>query len=239
MNLPKGGRVMKKTMLAIIFVAIALLMGCAMVTMKDNNRMLSKKNPTVVIIAGESETIRSQMKTLQNAFPDTVLVISKKFYPPNRAADEVLKQLQDKNIEGPIILIGYSWFGHVARMIDAENPNLVVAIVTIGTALGNFRFTPEFISDIFFRPHDNDSQTPLYVLGAVSKNVQADHWWIIDKKQSDGLVGIASVMDTGKRVVKEKAIFYDFEHCMLLEDSKSINQIKAWLNPWLKVEKER
>lgn len=138
-------------------------------------------------------------------------------------------------VEGPFILIGYSWSGQVVRLIDINNPGLVVAIVTIGTALGKLKWVPEFFSDIAFRPSDEHSKTPLFVVGSFVENPPVDHWWVGNKKRSDGIVDVASVMDTGNREIAGKAIFEGDAHHQLLEDPRALNQIKEWLKPYLMI----
>lgn len=227
---------MKKANISIIVAIITtlLLLGCVTVkTVNDNNKTFSPgAPPTIIIVAGESETIRDQMKVLKNTFPGSELVISKEFFSFNSAEEDVLRQIRDRGILGPLVLIGYSGFGKVVREIDAKNPGLVVAIVTFGTALGKLRFIPEFISNIALRPDDAYSKTPLLVVGGFVKNDTDDHWWVADKNRSDGVVDIASVTDLGNRQA-ELAVFEGLEHYMLLEDPKVMNKIKIWLRPYL------
>ena len=232
---------MKKILIAIVAIAATLLAGCASINVarEDNNKIFSKENPTVVIITLDNGVALEQMKTLQDSLPGSVVIVCKKLFPPQRTFKEVMEQLKEKEINGSWILIGYSRLGYVARVIDIKNPGRVAAIVTIGTALGKFRFTPEFVSDIFFRPDDDCSQTPLFVVGGISKELHEKHWWIINNNQTDGLVDIDSVMDTGKRKIAGKAVFEGDQHHELLKDQKFIIQIQTWLKPWLKPEEEK
>lgn len=227
-----------KKMVVIMIMVGTLFSGCVIVKMMDNNKMSSTGVPTVVIVAVESKTIRDQMKTLQKTFSGSVLITSKKFFAFGYAKKDVLRQIQNRGIVGPLVLIGYSGFGKVVREIDEDNSGLVVAVVTIGTALGKFRFVPEFFSDIALRPADSNSKTPLFVIGSFVENPPVDHWWVKDKKHSDGIVDIATVMDTGDREVAGKAIIEGDEHHQLLEDQRAMNQIKEWLEPYLKVKEK-
>lgn len=204
-------------------VAFLLINGCAGTTSGDTTLALDSA-PTIVIIGGAYST-RTQMEMLRGHFPGSIVIVPEKYFPLWLGADAVLKQIKNKGVQGNLILIGHSWGGLIAREIDGEHPGLVKAVVTIATPAGNFRLTPNAVSDFALRPTDSDSTTPLYIIGGYKSPVK--RWWMLTD-ESDGVVDISSLMATGKRSVKASAIFKR-EHVELLQDINVADQVKTWI----------
>lgn len=223
---------MKTLMISAVAIVIALaITGCAGIK-TINYETLPGGSPTVVIV-GVYKAPPEQMKSLQDAFPGSVVIIPREYFPPSSFMEDVLAQLKEKSLKGPFIFIGYSWSGRGVRDIDAANPGLVKAVVTIGTVMGKLKFVPEFISDIAFRPDDDHSQTPLFVICGFKEDLVVERWWIKDKKRSDGLADVDSIMDTGRRAVAGRAVFDGNEHHQVLDDPRAIKQLQVWLEPYL------
>ena len=204
---------------------MALLLADVCAETKQENITLSVPSGATIVIIGGANSTTEQLELLRGNFPGSVVIVPDKFYPLWFGADTVLRQIQDKGVKGKLVLIGHSWGGLLAREIDGEHPDLVKAVVTIATPCGNFRYTPEGVSNAALRPQDGNSKTPLYIIGG-RKNA-AQRWWM-RTDDSDGIVDISSVMATGERTVKGSAIL-EGEHSELLRDPKVLGQIKQWL----------
>jgi len=203
---------------------VVFLAGCASVKL-TNTTTVNDSDYTVVIIGGSNST-PTQLELLHRSFPGSVVIVPEIYYPLWLGSDAVLRKIKEKGVTGRLVLIGYSWGGLIAREIDGEHPNLAKAIVTIATPCGNFKYTPEGLSDIVIRPQDSSSRTPLYIIGAYRDDA-VKRWWMTTEK-SDGVVDIASVMATGERAVRGFTILYG-EHSELLQDTNVIAQIQKWL----------
>lgn len=203
--------------------AFLLINGCAGV--KSRDAALSRDNAPAIVIIGGAYCTGAQMEMLRSYFPGSVTIVPEKYFPLWLGADAVLQQIRSKGVQGDLILIGHSWGGLIAREIDGEHPGLVRAVVTIATPSGNFRLTPDAVSDFALRPKDDNSTTPLYIIGGYKSPVK--RWWMLTD-ESDGVVDISSLMATGKRSVKASAIF-EREHVELLQDINVADQIKTWL----------
>jgi pimeloyl-ACP methyl ester carboxylesterase len=215
---------MGKIVAACISIMALVLADVCADTKQENITLSQGSGPTIVIIGGANSTTE-QLELLRGNFSGSVVIVPDKYYPLWLGADTVLRQIKDNGVKGKLVLIGHSWGGLLAREIDGEHPNLVKAVVTIATPCGNFRYTPEGVSNVALRPQDGNSKTPLYIIGG-RKNV-AQRWWM-KTDDSDGVVDISSVMATGERTVKGSAIL-EGEHSELLQDLKVIGQIKQWL----------
>jgi pimeloyl-ACP methyl ester carboxylesterase len=203
--------------------ALLLIAGCA--GMKSRNTAPSRDNAPTIVIIGGAYCTGEQMEFLRSYFPGSIAIVPEKYFPLWLGADAVLMQLKNKGVKGNLILIGHSWGGLIAREIDGEHPGLVKAIVTIATPSGNFRLTPDAVSDFALRPKDDNSTTPLYIIGGYKSPVR--RWWMLTD-ESDGVIDLSSLMATGKRSVEASAIF-EREHVALVQDIKVADQIKNWL----------
>jgi len=213
---------MKKAVLAAV---IALsFSGCATTTKMYDTKVSYSGAPTVVIIGGANP---EPMEALRNAFPGSLVVIPEKYYPLGSGADAVLAQIRRAGVQGRLMLIGHSWGGLLARTIDARNPGLIVAVVTIATPL-DIRFMPTGLGDPF-HPDDTNSGTPLYVIAGVKLGAEKKWWMMAD--ESDGVVDVASAMNFAGREVKASAIFRgeSAEHTAITGNPLVADQIRIWL----------
>lgn len=244
----RKGVVMKKRMIiAVVYVAILLVLILVYVMVKTYGTAISKQSEElyigapVTIIIGSANTDQSYLKVLKDAFPESVVIIPKKWFPFKEGAEDILRQIKEKGINGPVIAITHSISGLLIRQADIMNPGLVKSIVTIGTPhFGSYKLMPEFVSNTFFRPDDEKSKTPLCIIGGFVKDKDVapkkmfSRRWHLINTISDGAVDLPAVMDLGKREVKAFAVFPD-EHTELVSDPKVISQVKAWLEPKTKV----
>jgi pimeloyl-ACP methyl ester carboxylesterase len=218
---------MKKVITVVaVVIALYLVSGCA--TTRVYDKVSYEGAPTVVIIGGAGSSVEP-MREMQKAFPRSVAVVPQKYYPLYSAADVVLQQIREAGITGKLILVGHSWGGLIARTIDARNPGLVVAVVTIATPL-DIRFMPNGLGDPF-RPDDRDSKTPLYVVAGIKAGTEKKWWMRTD--ESDGVVDIMSAMNFAGRQVVESVIVRgeNAEHSEIVKNRLVINQVQTWLNP--------
>jgi len=220
---------MKKTNIAVIVaIAFALLF---------SGYAIAETKTPIVIIGGaspEENIFLTMQKELQAEFPDrkVEVIVPEAYWPLWRAVSTVLQQIRDAGIEGPVILIGHSWGGLIARQIDARNPGTVVAVITIATPL-DIRFMPNFGDP--FHPDDTDSETPLYVIAGIKPGVEKKWWMRV--RYSDEVVDIQTALDLRKRKVTDFAIFKgeNAEHSEIVKNLEVINRIKKWLQPQIVV----
>lgn len=238
---------MKKKVIFSIATTIILILVSVFVMIKMWGTAIGKKSEklysgvSVTVIIGGVNSDPSYIKALQSAFPESVLVIPKKYFPLSEGAEDMFRQIRGMGINGPIRVIAHSISGLLARQIDAMNPGLVKEIVTIGTPhFGSFKWMPQFVSDNFLRPGDERSKTPLYVIGGFVQDEEIRPVELFSIRRglintiSDGTVDLPAVMDLGKREVKAFAVF-PIEHTELVSDREVIKQIKIWLEPEIKV----
>lgn len=218
---------MKKLLVvAAVVTAVILLTGCATTRVYDKTSY--EGAPTVVIIGGAGST-SDRLQEMHKAFPRSVAIVPQKYYPLGSAADTVLRQIRDAGVTGRLILVGHSWGGLIARTIDARNPGLVAAVVTIATPL-DIRFMPNGLGDPF-HPDDTISKTPLYVVAGVKTGAERKWWMHTD--ESDGVVDVASATNFAGRKVTESVIVRGegAEHSELVKSRAVIDQVQTWLNP--------
>jgi pimeloyl-ACP methyl ester carboxylesterase len=165
---------------------------------------------SVVIIGGwGSDKNPEELEYLQKNISGSIAIMPSRYWPLKESAADVLQQLKEKGMKGPLILIGHSWGGLIAREIDAENPGLVKKIVTIGTPNAGFWFAPWFV----YKVGDQKSQTPLWLIAGVA----------------DEVVNLGSALNVGPRQVNDLAVF-PLGHVELLRSEEVVQQIKIWLD---------
>lgn len=179
--------------------------------------------PQTVLIGGIIGSHPDVVTKAEKAFGGTFVELGK-HWPLSNAAASVLQQLKEKNVDmsNGIVLVGYSWGGLVARQLDADNPGLVKAVITIGSVPGGYRFMPEGL----LMPDDSDSHTPLYVIGGYDSRIHKK--WFMRGDLNDGIASLESVLTVG-RPATDIAVFSGFGHLELMESLEVTNQIREWI----------
>jgi pimeloyl-ACP methyl ester carboxylesterase len=198
-----------------IFVALFLVF-CIIFSMSNASQ--------VVFIGGMGKTSQKSIEVLQKRIPEAVIVDLPTYWPISTASSDMMELLLEKKIDvsDGVILIGHCWGGLIARQMDADNPGLVKKVITIASPSGGYRFLPSFI----FKPDDEKSHTPLYVIAVHDAHFSKK--WYMRTEKNDGIVDIESALDIG-RVPNKIVIFDGISHQDLLENKKIANQILEWI----------
>ncbi|MFH1200822.1 MAG: hypothetical protein V1484_00630 [bacterium] len=198
---------------AMAVVTLSFFSGCATMstTRAGNDVLLSNDAPTIVVVGGMFGSDRALLKEFQKGIPGSVSVLPNRVLPLSTAADEVLRQIrEDLGITGKVILVAGSWAGLIARRIDATNPGLVTAIITVGTPTGGY---PAFVNSFFFGTGDENSDTPLYIIAS-------DGDWVVSPK---------SALDLGQRKISDQKVFSGIGHFGLFRSSEVTQTILGWV----------
>lgn len=213
---------MKKILVSAVVVVIALfLSGCAMMKTHDSintseSKMLYDNTvPLTVVIAGGFLTSDIKfMEPLKKGISGPVFgVVPNGLIPKSVAAEnlylQIIEILKEKGIKGRIIMVAGSFAGLPSRILTAQHPELVVALITIGSPAGGY---PKSVNEFFFGTGDNN-KTPLYVIAS-------DDDWVVSTK---------SALDLWPREVTDQKIFSGVGHFGLFKDTRVIAQVNTWV----------
>ena len=179
-----------------------------------------------VIILGRVGGAAEYYSELQESIPGSVVIAPKNLWPLFSAAKGLFQQIRDEGVNGQIIFVAHSWGGIIARKIDAENPGVVVMIITIATPSGGFG--PDFVG-FFFNAGDKESKTPLYAIAAYNNSVPK---FYMRTEKNDGIVDLGSALNFQGKKVSEVRVFEGLEHTEMLKSKEIIQLVKSWVQKY-------
>jgi len=177
---------------------------------------------TVVLVGGYGNT-EDRMEYLRENIPGSVTVIAKRSYPLSSGAADVMRQITEKGITTKVVLVGYSWGGNIVRKLAVEYPDMVTAVVTIGSPSGGVWGCPWFV----YEPGDDKIETPLYVVAGYKKG--SESWF--SNGLTDGVVDLSSALEI-KRKVAGMIVLEGVDHTELTESETVVDTINRWIAPY-------
>ncbi|MFA5098645.1 MAG: alpha/beta hydrolase [Candidatus Paceibacterota bacterium] len=176
---------------------------------------------TVVLVGGAGSN-QSHMEFLAENIPNAINIVPDRLWPFVDAAADIWQKIQETGVDGKLILVGHSFGGLISRRIANDHPEAVVAVVTISSPAGGFWACPKWI----FRPGDEDSNVPLYVIAAHKQGLEK--WFF--RGENDGTVDVVSVLDVGREAA-DIVVLTGLDHMEVLQSEKVVNIINSWIAP--------
>lgn len=205
--------------------AIVILMVAIAFTFLFKGYAIAKQFP-IVIIGGAGSTYE-QLEPLHLALPGSKVIIPEKYYPLSSAAAVVLEQIREQGIEGPFIVVGWSWGAILAHQINGLYEGTVVAIIGIASPL-DIAFVPSFLGAPF-NPDDRNSRTPFCAIAGVKPGIEKK--WYMTSNESDGTVDVDAAFKVGNRnmIASAKIVDKDADHWNVVRHPRTIEKVVEWV----------
>ncbi len=174
---------------------------------------------TVVLIGGAGSDT-THMEYLVKNIPNAINIVPDRLWPFVDAAVDTWRKIQEAGVDGKLVLVGHSFGGLISRQIANDHPETVVAVVTISSPAGGFWACPKWI----FRPGDEDSNVPLYVVAAYKEGLE--RWFF--RGPNDGTVDVISMLDTGREAA-DSIVLAGLDHMEVLQSETVVNLINHWI----------
>ncbi len=187
---------------------------------------------TIVFLGGQGDEISYMGYMEKNILPSCgkrIVIVPRRLWTFADAATDTWQQIQNQLLENgaaideELIIVGHSWGGLIARRIAADHPESVIAVVTIVSPNGGYRFCPRWI----FNPWDKESNVPLYVVAAYKEEL-GERWFF--RGPNDGVVDVVSMLDVGRKATGS-VVLAGLDHMEVLQSKIVADIINHWIEP--------
>ncbi len=184
---------------------------------------ISASAETIVIVGGWGplNVNLKELMFLNEGVPGSVVVVPRQFLPLVTASALLYEQLKEKGYELPAIFIGNSFGGLVVEQFAEDHPELVKAMILIGTPR-EYRFAPK---SLFHVATTNRSahNIPVFVIAG---DKSANKWYL--RSPNDGTVELLPALSVEARAFR----VFHLGHVELVHSKEVLQQILDWL-AWL------
>lgn len=167
-----------------------------------------------VVIVGGWGAKAEELGLLHEQIPGSVVIVPRRYLPLGAAAAALYEQLR---ANGSAVFIAHSWGGLIVRQLAEDHPELVKAMVLIGTPSGGYWFAPQ---GLFHVAVEKSAHIPVFVIAG---NKGVSKWYI--PGPNDGTVEVSSVLS----VKAQEYRVLSLGHVDLTQSAEVLTQIQLWI----------